>query len=406
MKNISQRLCILFVLISISAQAQMLTREQAIETALQNNQQIKSAEFEVEYFKQMKKTGSELGKFSAMWMSGQYNTIETDNNFTFTQSIPFPTAIGAHTKLKKEQVTGSQMNLAVVQNTLVYEVKSLYEQLVYQQALHTLLMSQDSLFTDFARASALRYKAGESTLLERTTAETQLQEVKNQLRKNEADLFILQSKLKTLLKSEAAFLPSEELTKLTLSTDTVTNNPQLSYMNQQVVVANQNRRVEKSGLLPDIMVGYFNQSLIGFQNVSGQEVYYDKNKRFQGFQLGISFPLWFGPQVAKSKAAGFQEEATRKSTEFFQATLMGELEQTQSELEKNEASLQYYETSALQNANLILQQARKAYRGGEIGYIEFLQSVQSAQTIKANYLMALTQYNQSVIKMDFLFGKN
>lgn len=406
MKNISQRLCILFVLISISAQAQMLTREQAIETALQNNQQIKSAEFEVEYFKQMKKTGSELGKFSAMWMSGQYNTIETDNNFTFTQSIPFPTAIGAHTKLKKEQVTGSQMNLAVVQNTLVYEVKSLYEQLVYQQALHTLLMSQDSLFTDFARASALRYKAGESTLLERTTAETQLQEVKNQLRKNEADLFILQSKLKTLLKSEAAFLPSEELTKLTLSTDTVTNNPQLSYMNQQVVVANQNRRVEKSGLLPDIMVGYFNQSLIGFQNVSGQEVYYDKNKRFQGFQLGISFPLWFGPQVAKSKAAGFQEEATRKSTEFFQATLMGELEQTQSELEKNEASLQYYETSALQNANLILQQAGKAYRGGEIGYIEFLQSVQSAQTIKANYLMALTQYNQSVIKMDFLFGKN
>jgi cobalt-zinc-cadmium resistance protein CzcA len=406
MKKISQRLYILFVLISISAQAQTLTREQAIETALQNNQQIKSAEFEVEYFKQMKKTGSDLGKFSAMWMSGQYNTIETDNNFTFSQSIPFPTAIGAHTRLKKEQVTGSQMNLAVVQNTLVYEVKSLYEQLVYQQALHTLLMSQDSLFTDFARASALRYKAGESTLLEKTTAETQLQEVKNQLRKNETDLVILQSKLKTLLKSETTFLPSEELTKLTLSTDTVTNNPQLSYMNQQVVIANQNKRAEKSGLLPDITVGYFNQSLIGFQNVSGQEVYYDKNKRFQGFQLGVSIPLWFGPQVAKSKAAGFQEEATRKSAEFFQATLIGELEQTQKELEKDEASLQYYETSALQNANLILQQAGKAYRGGEIGYIEFLQSVQSAQTIKANYVMALTQYNQSVIKMDFLLGKN
>ena len=406
MKNIIQSVYILFVLIAVPAQAQQLTREQAIQTALQNNLQIKSAEFEVEYFKQMKKTGSDLGKFSAMWMSGQYNTIETDNNFTFTQSIPFPTAIRAHTKLKKEQVTGSQMNLSVVQNTLVYEVKSLYEQLVYQQALHSLLMSQDSLFTDFARASALRHKAGESTLLEKTTAETQLQEVKNQLRKSETDILILESKLKTLLKSENTFLPSEGLTKLTLPADPVSNNPQLSYMNQQVVVANQNRRVEKSGLLPDITVGYFNQSLIGFQNVSGQEVYYDKNKRFQGFQLGVSIPLWFGPQVAKAKAAGLQEEAIRKSAEFFQTTLEGELEQTQQELEKNEASLQYYETSALQNANLILQQAGKAYRGGEIGYIEFLQSVQSAQIIKVNYLMALTQYNQSVIKMDFLRGKN
>ncbi len=406
MKNIIQSVYILFVLIAVPAQAQQLTREQAIQTALQNNLQIKSAEFEVEYFKQMKKTGSDLGKFSAMWMSGQYNTIETDNNFTFTQSIPFPTAIRAHTKLKKEQVTGSQMNLSVVQNTLVYEVKSVYEQLVYQQALHSLLMSQDSLFTDFARASALRHKAGESTLLEKTTAETQLQEVKNQLRKSETDILILQSKLKTLLKSENTFLPSEGLTKLTLPADPVSNNPQLSYMNQQVVVANKNRRVEKSGLLPDITIGYFNQSLIGFQNLSGQEVYYDKNKRFQGFQLGVSVPLWFGPQVAKAKAAGFQEEAIRKSAEFFQTTLEGELEQTQQELEKNEASLQYYETSALQNANLILQQAGKAYRGGEIGYIEFLQSVQSAQIIKVNYLMALTQYNQSVIKMDFLRGKN
>ncbi len=406
MKNIIQSLYLLFVLIAVSAQAQTLTRDQAIQTALQNNQQIKSAEFQVEYFKQMKKTGSDLGKFSAMWMRGQYNTVETDNNFTFTQSIPFPTAIAAHVKLKREQLTGSQMNLAVVQNTLLYELKSLYEQLVYQQALRKLLMSQDSLFTDFARASALRYKAGESTLLEKATAETQLQEIKNQLRKNETDAAILQSKLKTLLKSETTFLPAEELSKLPFSNEAISNNPQLSYMNQQVAVANQNRRVEKSGLLPDITVGYFNQSLIGFQNISGQEVYFDKNKRFQGVQLGVSIPLWVGPQIAKAKAAGYQEEATRKNAEFFQATLEGELEQTQRELERSEASLQYYEVSALQNANLILQQAGKAYRGGEIGYIEFLQSVQSAQIIKANYLLALTQYNQSVIKIDFLLGKN
>ena len=406
MKNIIQSLYLLFVLIAVSAQAQTLTRDQAIQTALQNNQQIKSAEFQVEYFKQMKKTGSDLGKFSAMWMRGQYNTVETDNNFTFTQSIPFPTAIAAHVKLKREQLTGSQMNLAVVQNTLLYELKSLYEQLVYQQALRKLLMSQDSLFTDFARASALRYKAGESTLLEKATAETQLQEIKNQLRKNETDAAILQSKLKTLLKSETTILPAEELSKLPFSNEAISNNPQLSYMNQQVAVANQNRRVEKSGLLPDITVGYFNQSLIGFQNISGQEVYFDKNKRFQGVQLGVSIPLWVGPQIAKAKAAGYQEEATRKNAEFFQATLEGELEQTQRELERSEASLQYYEVSALQNANLILQQAGKAYRGGEIGYIEFLQSVQSSQIIKANYLLALTQYNQSVIKIDFLLGKN
>lgn len=404
-KPITGTLILILLLRTICVQAQLISRDQAVQTALQNNQLIKSAEYEVAYFKQMKKTGSDIGKFSAVWMNGQYNTIERDQNFTFTQSIPFPTAIAANSRLKQEQLIGSQLKLSVAQNTLVYDVKVVYEKLLYQQAVLQLLVSRDSLYSDFARASALRYQAGESNLLEKTTAETQLQDVKNQLRQTEADIAILQQKLKTLLKSEVIVQPSEELSKLSYTNESTINNPELSYLNQQITISEQSKKVERSGHHPDILFGYFNQTLIGFQNTNGQEVFYDKSKRFQGFQLGVSFPLWFVPQLARSKAAAFQESASREHAEYFQTSLSGEIEQTNLELARNESSLQYYENSALKNADLILAQARKGYEGGEIGYIEFLQSIRNAYEIKAAYFLSLNTYNLSVIKMDFLLGK-
>src|SRR5258706_5587348 len=194
---------VLFALISIGAPAQKLSLDQAVQTALKNNLGIKSAEYQIEYFKQVKKTGSDIGKLSAVWMHGQYNSAYQDNNLTLSQTIPFPTTISNQIQLGKEQVIGAQQNLVAQQNNLVFEVKSIYYLLLYQGAVTKLLLSQDSLYSDFAKASALRYKTGESNLLEKTTAETQLMDLENQQRQNEADLRISGAHLQALLKSEA-----------------------------------------------------------------------------------------------------------------------------------------------------------------------------------------------------------
>jgi heavy metal efflux system protein len=400
---------ILSVLSFSYAFSQKLTEVDAINTALQNNLMIKSAESEVAYYREMKKTGSELGKLSAVWMQGQYNTIEKDNNITITQSIPFPGTIGAHIKLGEEHIISADKNLQVTKNNLVYTVKATYERLLYQHAVRLLLLSQDSLYTDFARASTIRYKTGESNLLEMTTAETQLQEIKNSLRLSEADIFMSQKQLQVLLKLDAPADAANMIEKRLLSTDSLSavldSNPQIQLANQQIKINQQTKRVENNKLFPDFSIGYFNQTLIGFQNTTGTDVFYGKSNRFNGFTAGIQIPLWFAPQVARAKAASHMEEASRQSAEYVRNSVYSEYEQALRELVKNQASLTYYETSALKNSDLILTQARKAYRGGEIGYVEFLQSLRNAINIKSNYLQALHQYNLSVIRIEFLTGK-
>jgi cobalt-zinc-cadmium resistance protein CzcA len=67
--------------------------------------------------------------------------------------------------------------------------------------------------------------------------------------------------------------------------------------------------------------------------------------------------------------------------------------------------MNYYETSALQNANRLMSHAKKAFRGGEIGYIEYLQALKNVIAIRSNYLTAIYQYDLSVIKLEYLLGK-
>src|SRR5882724_12578881 len=102
-------------LISFTTCGQKISLDEAVQTALKNNLGIKSAEYQIDYFKELKKTGSDIGKLSATWMHGQYNSVYQDNNFTLLQTIPFPTTISSQLKFGSEQVTGARQNLVVQQ---------------------------------------------------------------------------------------------------------------------------------------------------------------------------------------------------------------------------------------------------------------------------------------------------
>ena len=409
MKNLKFKILGAVIFLSICAKAQRLTLDQAVQAALQNNLGIKSAESQIDYFKELKKTGSDIGKLSAVWMHGQYNSVYTDNNLTLQQNIPFPSALANQLKLGKEQIVGAQQNLIVQQNNLVYEVKSIYFQLLYQEAQKKLFASQDSLYSDFANASSLRFKTGESNLLEKTTAETQLLEIQNLQRQNLADIEISGAQLKALLKSDLSIEAADVLKKRVVPTEIsaaqIQSNPTLKLINQEVTISRQYKRMEKSRIMPDLLVGGFVQSLTGVQNVNGQDIFYPRSKQFTGFQLGLSIPLWIKPNLARASAAAFQEESMRKKAQQYEVTLAGSFEKALRELDKNTATITYYETSALQNAELILSQSRKAFHAGEISYIEYLQSLKISISIKSNYLQAINQYNQSIVTLEYLLGK-
>lgn len=411
--SVNAAVMVLLLLVPAFSNAQTangISLQQAIGGALKNNASVKAGNFEIDYSKALKKTSTDIGKTNVSLMYGQYNSINTDNNISLSQSIPFPTLFSSQSQLNKANVKGSELKLQLTQNELVNQVKSVYHYLEYLQAERNLLLSQDSIYTSFANASNSRFKAGENTLLEKTTAETQLMEVKNLLAQNQSNVLIYQSQLQALMNSKIPVqIEQKPIAKLelTLPSDSTAyaQNPFLLYMKQQIEISNKQKKVETAKVLPEFTLGYFNQSLIGYQNTNGTDTYYGASKRFTGFQVGVSIPLWIVPQTAKVKAAGLNQKVMESNFEQYQTNVQNQYSQYLQEYMQDKNTLEYYEKSAIPNAELIIKQADKGFKNGEIGYVEYLQSIRTALTIKSNHLSSLNQYNQSIIKLEFLLGK-
>lgn len=401
---------ILFSLSSFTllAQSSKLTLEQAVEIALKNNTGIKAASYEVAYQKQLRKASFDLPKTDVSLTYGQYNSyVKNDNNITVSQTIPFA-ALGSQGALNRALVASTELKKAATENELVYNVKQVYYQLAYAQARYDLLLQQDSIYEGFLKSASLRYKTGETNLLEQTTAETQRNEVKNQLRQSEATMLVLRTQLKTLLNTEELPDISEntlreiEFRELA-DTAAVSANPSLAYMRQQVEVAHSQKKVEAAKFAPDLLVGFFSQTLIGTpDSENGGSA--TSSDRFTGFQVGISIPLWFVPHQGRVKAAAYNQQAAQSNYQYYQTTLKGQLQQAAQQYAQNKNSLEYYQTSALPNADLILKQSETAFRNGEIGYVEYFLGLRNALAIKEGYLQTLNDYNQSIVYIEFLSG--
>ncbi|OOQ57349.1 CusA/CzcA family heavy metal efflux RND transporter [Mucilaginibacter pedocola] len=388
---------------------QRLTLNKAITTAVANNFAIKSSQLEINQQSVLKGSAFDLGKTNFNLQYGQFNSAKRDNNISVQQSIPFPGLISSQRKVYEAQEQNARIGLNITRSQLQYQVRQAYGQLAYFTALNDLFLRQDSIYSEFARAAAIRFKAGESNLLEKTTAETQLNEVRNQKTKNDGDIAAASAEMQRLLNTKDSIaIDKEEFRKATSEfkhlDSAINQNPQLALQRQQIILADRNVALEKAKGGPDFSIGYFNQSIMGNQVVNGQDRNFTGANRFQGVQVGVSIPLFFKPYSTRIKAARIGKEVSETQLQLYQQNLSSQYEQAYHQLLKNERSLNYYETSALPNATLILRQAQLAFRNGEISYVEFVQALKTSSDIRYGYLQAINQYNQSIYDLQFLTG--
>jgi len=385
--------------------------QQAIQVAVSNNQQIRSSNLNIGRQQALRGSALDIGKTNFNLQYGQFNSIKRDNNFSVTQSIPFPGLFAKQRSLYDAQIQSAELGLSVVQKEISYRVKSTYGRIVYLNALRDLYLSQDSVYSNFYKAAAARYNAGETNLLEKTTAETQYNEVRNRIAQNQADILANAAELKRLMNTRDSVrflfveLEPEQWNITQRDTNSVGTNPVLAFQRQQIEVAERQVKVERARSGPDFNVGYFNQSIIGLQNVDGQDRFYSGGTRFQGITAGISIPVFFKPYASRIKAAKIDKQVAQSEEALSRANLLGSFEQAYQELSKNAKSISYYKASALPNADLILKQAQVAFQAGEIGYVEYLQGIRTYSEIRLGYLGAINDFNQSVYTLQYLTGQ-
>jgi cobalt-zinc-cadmium resistance protein CzcA len=331
--------------------------------------------------------------------------------FQVSQSIPFPTYFTAKSGLYKAELQSSQLQQQATASEIKAQVQYWFYQLQYLQTTKKQLQSLDSLYNDFVSAAALRYKTGETNLLEKTTAETKRGQLSLLLKQNETDFATAYNSLKMLMNTSEDFTIDNNgnfqplVLSSSLDTTLIANNPSLKVLYQQAVIAEQNKKVETASTLPDFNVGYFNQSLIGVQTINGADVNFDGSKRFQGFNVGISIPITFFSNASKVKSLDYKQQALQKEADNGKLVLQNQLQNAFQQYNQNLSQYNYYKSIALPNAEIIISTAKVGFKSGDIGYIEYLQALQTATDVQLNYLQSVNALNQSIVNINFLTNK-
>jgi heavy metal efflux system protein len=388
----------------------VLTLQEAIRQATENNLNVRSAGYQVEMQNALKGASWDIGKTNLDYEYGQFNSFSKDNGITVSQTFSFPTLYANQHKLAKANLKSSEIDKSVTVNGIANQVKVAWWQLVFFRSKLRLLEYQDTLYTGFFKAAARRAETGETNRLEKISAESQSLEIKNQLKQTQADIEIYLKRLQTLLNTRQSInIADSALVKLNLSiardSSALAANPSLRLSLQQVEVVKMETKVEKTKFLPDLTIGYFNQSMAGIQDVNGTQRNFSPNDRFTGVKAGIAIPLWFKPNISKIEALKINHQIAQTNAEYFKTALSGQLEVLIQEYGKYKSSIDYYEQSALPQADMIIKQSTQIYKSGDMDYLEYIQSLSRALLIKNNYLETLNQYNQSVIAIEYILGK-
>jgi heavy metal efflux system protein len=391
-------------------QTKTINLHDAIQTALDNNLSLKSADLSIEEKKALKGASLDLPKTAIDGQFGQFNSFRNDNSITISQSFSFPTVYVNKYKLANANIKSSRVQLKVTQLEIATQVKQVYWHYVYLLAKQKLLTYQDSLYSGYLKSAELRAKTGETNQLEMITARSQSLLIKNQLFQVTSDVGVDSRRLKILLNSQWMPVPSDvNLHRIDISfltdSSSVKQNPTLEYIRQQIEVSKITKNLERSLMLPDINVGYFSQTIIGTQDVEGIPRTFGQGNRFNGIQAGITIPLWFRPYASRTKAAEINEKIARNEAENFNKSVTGNLNSLGDEYRKFSYTVEFYENQAVPEANIIIDQAIRSFKAGALDHLEYVLALDRASTIINNYLDAVNNCNQTIISIESTIGK-
>lgn len=313
----------------------------------------------------------ELG-FNYLW--GDPAAMGNRKDFSVSQSFDFPTAYGIKKEIADVKNIQSDLNFELNRKTILYQAKTICNQLVYLNALNDALTTR----MKHAEAISLAYKAkfemGEINILENNKARFNLLNTQKELEVNETEREVLLAELTTLNGGKRISFIQNTFSPVNLPVDFAnwysdyeSKNLILQQANNEIGISEKQIKLSKALSLPKFSGGYMSESVVG--------------ESFKGVSLGMSIPLWEKKNTVKLATA------------------------------QQQVALQLVTDKKVQSYNQLKGQYKKAITLQKtlVGYREALQTVNSTELLKKaldagelsliEYMLELTLYYETNDKL-------
>lgn len=393
---------------TVLSQTRKVSLQECINMALEKNPQMQVANKSVERAKALQGTAWEIDKTELSLSQDPTSGGSPDNALSLSQSIEFPTYYIARHKQLKAETQAERSKAALVRLSLENDVKAAYYQAVYQAERLRVLESQDSLLAQYRTLAEKRYKAGETRQLELLSAERLQRENKMEVLAVHNELETAQLLLSRLVGSVETVEPKED-SLLPLDWKQASYNysqtPDGQYSADRLKVSEQAVRVAKNGFAPSLSLSLRNQLVISSWNPYDQDRSRFDGGNFMGFEVGVGIPLFYGATRAKVKAARKEREMIALEIKEQEQLRQQEYLSALSRMNAAYVRYTYYNEEGRERSDKMAEQGLLEYSQGEISYLEYMNVLQESIDLRLKRASALNDYNQCVLVMEKLCGR-
>ena len=398
---------IIFIILSVFTGFRVNGQEQPkpvplpemISMALENNPGYKNSNLYIEKSRYEGRTAWEPGQTIFDWTHGQINSALHDDYFLVAQELGSPFMHASRAKVLKDEREYYTLLRDKTEKGIRRDISIAYNDWLYYATIERITDLTLGYLEKAAGYSGLQYTTGESSLLSKMLMETKYLDM-GSYRKSVANLkFDSQVELNKLIFSEILIIPSDTALlirddSLILSHDFSTNqsSPELKLAGQMKNIAQSNLGYQRSVISPTLRAGYFNQKI---DHVSG----------FDGWQLGVGFPLWFFPQRSRIQMAMIDRSIAENRYNYERTATNYDLMTLYNKLRLLNERIEFFQNRMLLSAATIEDNAVKMYQSGEIGYIEYIQNIITANKSREDYWTLVREHNQVIYQIEYYLNE-
>ncbi|NSW44247.1 MAG: CusA/CzcA family heavy metal efflux RND transporter [Bacteroidales bacterium] len=375
---------ILFVLLFSNmnsfAQNKTLTLDEAIKRSIDNAIQLKSSEQQVFSAKALKRNVLDIDK-TKIYTEFDENNISANGHplqvYGIEQSFKFPTYYWAQKKWYNTHYQLYQLKYEKQRRFIETHVTLLYRKIQIFEEKKKFLKEIDSLFTNYQNLLSKSFEQGNSSKLDLLNFQLKKTMLQSENKNTEAMYHQLHKELSWYVGDSVFTVEPFNEINLTILSDSVLalNNKQLE-LNKELIF--NELKIEKNKLLPDITFQYF----------SGSNAY-EPQKRYMGYQMGLSIPLFWGNQSSKIKALKLNTEAYNLFVQYKRSEQVMKLKQMNEQILKQLSLVNEFKKALDDNAMLLLELLNKNLKSGNSDYFKWIQSIENIVSLKKEYYQAL-----------------
>lgn len=382
-----------------AATAQMLTMDQALETAFANNPDLAAAQWETGIAQGERQQAGLIPNPEVSWEAEDTRRNSRTTTVMINQPIELGGKRGARIEVASRAQNAAGIELERKRNVLRADViQAFYSSSTAQQRL---LLSRQSL--ELAerglRVAQGRIKSGKSSPVEGTRAEVQLSEVRLDLRRAERDEASAYQRLAQVMGAPLpAFVsvgdPGRSMPTVpdsSLLLNRIGETAELRLAKLQIDQREASLGLEKAQRIPDLTVS------IGSQ--------YDERERERVNVVGLSMPIpLFNRNQGNVLAAARRTDQARDLRNASELRLRTEIQTTLDQWMTANTEVASFNQTILPAAQSAVDTATRGFEMGKFNFLDVLDAQRTLISARTQYIQAIAEATDAWVRIERIFG--